>query len=193
MACLWATVLGLGVLVLALMRQVGVMLLRIGPRPPKQVEGLGPRVGDLVDLEHAGSEGISSSGSAAHALVFVSPTCTSCEFIPGAVKSLVHAYTTVEFRILVDGDGVDVENYVRRHRTGSILVLPGSDLRRSLNVNETPFAVLLAPDGRVLAQGISNNREHLEELLRAGAASEVHRDSMGDHVGPVPVDLTAKP
>jgi hypothetical protein len=138
-------VLGLGALVLALYRQVGLLTLRIGPpQGALEIEGEGPKLGAaapaLLGLRGSGSE----------LVAFFSPTCRLCrELLPG-VQAL--GRDGVSIRIVDEGRDPDVFH---------VWNVPGS-----------PFAVHLV-DGVVSAKGLVNTLEQLEGLVSLGLARSV--------------------
>jgi uncharacterized membrane protein YphA (DoxX/SURF4 family) len=136
LAVLAAAVVVLGLLVLALYRQVGVLTLRLGPRVPLELAEEGPAVGALAPaLEHLGEHG-------SELVVFFSPGCRLCRQLAPGVAAL--AREGVPVRLV--HDDVEEEAFAR------------------WNVPGTPFAVALA-EGRVAAKGTVNTLEELDELL----------------------------
>jgi hypothetical protein len=138
-------VLGLGALVLALYRQVGLLTLRIGPpQGALEIEGEGPELGAAAPA----LAGLLGSGS--ELVAFFSPTCRLCrELLPG-VQAL--GRDGVAIRIVDEGRDPDAF--------------------RVWNVPGSPFAVHLV-DGVVSAKGLVNTLEQLEGLVSLGLARSV--------------------
>src|SRR5919106_4394634 len=87
-AALWILVIVLGVLVVALARQVGTLHLRMGPRGALELDEEGPPLGEApepVPARDLDGRAITIGGPGAGQLVvFVSPGCPICrEVLPG--------------------------------------------------------------------------------------------------------------
>jgi hypothetical protein len=135
-----AAVLALGLLVLALYRQVGVLTLRLGPRVALELAEEGPEVGEpapaLERLARCGQE----------LVMFASANCRLCRQLAPGVSALAREGLAVRM--------VEEE-------------LEGDAFER-WNVPGTPFAVHVV-DGRVAAKGTVNTLEELDGLLSVGA------------------------
>jgi methylamine utilization protein MauE len=134
-------VVGLGLLVLALYRQVGVLSARLAPHSALELAEEGPEIGhpapELDDLSRTGS-----------ALVaFFSPTCPLCRNLAPAVGALRR--DGIQVRVV--DETVDQEAFERWN-------VPGS-----------PFAVHVL-DGSVMAKGLVNTLEQLDGLVSLGHA-----------------------
>ncbi len=134
-------VVGLGVLVLALYRQVGVLSARLAPHGALELAEEGPEIGrpapELDDLPRTGS-----------ALVaFFSPTCPLCRDLAPAVGGLRR--DGIQVRVV--DEAADQEAFERWN-------VPGS-----------PFAVHVL-DGSVMAKGLVNTLEQLDGLVSLGYA-----------------------
>jgi len=134
-------VVGLGVLVLALYRQVGVLSARLAPQSALELAEEGPEIGrpapELDDLSRTGS-----------ALVaFFSPTCPLCRDLAPAVGALRR--DGIQVRVV--DEAADQEAFERWS-------VPGS-----------PFAVHVL-DGAVMAKGLVNTLEQLDGLVSLGYA-----------------------
>lgn len=134
-------VVALGLLVLALYRQVGVLTMRIGPRVPFELAEEGPGIG-----EHAPAlEGL--RGRRSEVVFFFSSTCTLCRQLSAGVAALAR-----------QGHGVRVVEQELE---------PAAFVR--WDVPGTPFVVHTV-DGVVAAKGTVNTLEELEVLLATGKA-----------------------
>jgi hypothetical protein len=144
---------GLGVAVLALAREVGMLRLRLGPEGALEIAGEGPELGSDAGLELS-FEPESRLGLA----VFVSENCHVCHALEPAIAALgrdpLVALASFEER----ADAVVWER----------LGIPGS-----------PFAIAVAPDGTVLAKGTFNNLAQLETVLGAAERRQAEREAMG--------------
>jgi hypothetical protein len=133
--------LGLGVAVLALAREVGMLRLRLGPAAALEIPDEGPEVGRPIELADRfpalPPPGITLA-------VFTSEGCRVCRGLAPAISSLGD-----------DPDlAVEVFDEVADADVWSELAIPGS-----------PYALALDANGIVLAKGTFNNLAQLESVL----------------------------
>jgi len=172
---LWGLVLLQAFLVLSALRQIGVLLLRMGPRPALDVgEGAsGPEFGQAAPS--AGAAGIElnplgGNGFAGSVMIFTSPTCGSCVLIPQAVSSLVNRYREVAFVVAANGPERAIGEYRNRFPAAVKVIREDGQLSDAYRIRDVPYAVFTDAAGLVVQKGIVNNREHLEELVKRGLA-----------------------
>jgi hypothetical protein len=138
----------LGVAVLALTREVGMLRLRLGTQGALEVEGEGPELGALSE-ELARRLAVNgappdSNGASLGLAVFTSEGCHICQTLAPAIENVAR-----DPRVAV---GVFDE-------------VTEAELWRSLAVPGSPFAVALDPQGKILAKGTFNNLAQLESVL----------------------------
>jgi thiol-disulfide isomerase/thioredoxin len=192
MSPVWSALLGLTVAVVivqslfivGLARQVGGILLRLGPARAGQVEG-GPEIGTQTDLAHV-EKGRPS------VIAFVSPHCEACKDLPPAFKAVLKNYPELQLIAVITGESQAAKNEYAT-MIGPIARTDLEDLYELWNIDGTPFAVGLDSQGRVLSTGVVNNLEHLEGfaqqvISQALAASHPHSPN-GDHDHRAPQDL----
>jgi hypothetical protein len=132
---------GLGVAVLALAREVGMLRLRLGPGSALEIPEEGPALGVRSDL----IERLEVNSTTDLALaVFLSEACPVCRSLEPAISSLAREPSLA---VAVFDEYSDAEVW-RAHE------VPGS-----------PFAVALDGDGTVRAKGTFNNLAQLESVL----------------------------
>jgi methylamine dehydrogenase accessory protein MauD len=175
-ALLWLAVLALGCVVLALVRQIGVLHARIAPVGALDT-GAGPRAGSpapelLVD-DWSGRRlriGGASEDGRATLLFFLSPRCPVCKELLPAVGALAQQERGW-LRVVWASDGERAEHaaLVRTHDLAARAFVLSTPLALAYRVGQLPFAVLVDAGGTVSAAGIVNTREHLESLLEAHA------------------------
>jgi methylamine dehydrogenase accessory protein MauD len=172
-ALLWIAVVVLALVVVALVRQIGVLHERLRPAGALAIDA-GPRVGEAAPQVEA-----RDLAGAAHAigaplldgrdtlLFFLSPTCPVCKALLPALASLAR---DASLRVLLASDGVEAEHaaFVARERI-ALPYLLSTPLGLAYRVGKLPWAVLVDAGGVVRAQGLVNSREHLESLLEAKA------------------------
>jgi Methylamine utilisation protein MauE len=139
---LWAAVIALAALVLALYRQVGVLHLRLGPRGAFEHEGEGLPLGEPAPDGLAGS-----------LVVFTSQACPICaQIVPGLRPLASDHALPVQHALYEDEHGRRLHDW---------FMVPG-----------TPYAVYVDNDGLVRAKGTVNTLEQLEGVVITGRARE---------------------
>jgi hypothetical protein len=138
----------LATLLLALAREVGVLRLALPPQLPLEIEGEGPARGSRVRIV----DRFLPQPSARFALaVFSSDGCPMCQALAPAVAALQR-------------DPLLAVETFDEHDDG--------DVWRELAIPGSPYALVLALDGTVLAQGTFNSAGQLEALVATGEARE---------------------
>ena len=143
---LWVTVVVLAVVVVALLRQVGVLHARLRPLGVHQA-GEGLDRGDVAPPLPA----VSYAGQAVTLVAFTSPTCTICRTLVPALEALDRQYAEVR-----------------------LVELPLDDATRpsfaAFNVRSTPYVMAVGRDGIVLGGGVANSLEQVEVLVEEAVA-----------------------
>jgi len=174
-ALLWVGLLALAAVVIALVRQIGVLHERLAPAGALSLAS-GAKVGvaapvvtalDLAGVAH--TIGATAPDGRDTLLFFLSPTCPVCKVLLPVLGSLANTEAG-RLRVLLASDGPRAEHeaFVLRER----LVFPyllSAPLGVAYRVGKLPWAVLIDAAGVVRASGLVNSREHLESLLEAKA------------------------
>lgn len=171
---LWALVLALAAVVLALTRQLGVLHQRIAPAGALMLNR-GLTVGDpapvleLVALD--GRElkiGAAREDGRSTLLLFVSPTCPVCKTLLPAVRSSRRDERSwMDVILASDGDTAEQREFVRTQGLEEIPYVVSAALGLAYQVSRLPFAALVDERGLLRARGLVNSREHLESLFEA--------------------------
>ena len=171
---LWLAVVGLGVAVLVLVRQIGILHERIAPAGAL-FGSERPTVGERAPVyelrDWAGRAlrvgGIEECGQRT-LLLFVSPTCPVCKQLLPLARSLRDAEGN-GLRVVLASDGPTAEHaeFVDRHGLEREAYVLSGELGRAYQIGRLPHAILLDREGIVRARGLVNSREHLESLLEA--------------------------
>lgn len=171
---LWILVLVMGGVILALVRQIGVLYERVAPAGALVV-GSGPKageaapeftVGDLANDEHR--VGGKRSDDLSTLLFFLSPTCPVCKTLLPALKSIAHEERKwLNVLLASDGARKEHEAFVAEYRLQQFPYLLSSELGLGYRVGRLPHAVLIDPEGIIRSTGLVNSREHLESLFEA--------------------------
>jgi methylamine dehydrogenase accessory protein MauD len=171
---LWAVVLALIVVLLALTRQVGVLHERIAPAGALMINR-GPAVGEPVaplevtDLQGNSLQiGAPSADGRSTLLVFVSPTCPVCKTLLPVIRAS-HGQERDWLRVVLASDGEPQEHlrFVQQQGLAGVPYVVSSRLGLGYQVNRLPFAALVDGGGVLRARGLVNSREHLESLFEA--------------------------
>ncbi len=175
---LWILVCVLGLVVVALTRQIGLLHGRIAPVGALSVER-GPAVGELAPefmLDALDGEPIRIGGPSASPageeertlLFFLSPTCPVCATLLPTLGRMVRD-APIRTRVIHASDGPRVEHEAFCRDKGiepSDYVL-SRDLGLRFEVSKLPYAVLIDAGGTIRAKGLVNTREHVESLFEA--------------------------
>jgi methylamine dehydrogenase accessory protein MauD len=171
---LWLLVIALSLVVLALVRQVGVLHERITPVGALML-AKGLKVGELAPAvstpELSGRErtlGGPRVDGLSTLVMFVSPTCPVCKALLPVLKSSRRAERSwLEIVLASDGDLASQQSFVREQGLEEFPYIVSSALGMAYQVSRLPFAVLIDADGALKARGLINSREHLESLFEA--------------------------
>ena len=183
---LWIAVLALSAIVLALIRQIGVLHERIAPMGALTIDK-GPKVGDqspvfeLTDLSRRRiTIGAPRGDGRSQLLMFVSSTCPVCKKLIPIAKSVAGAESRW-LDLIFTSDGVPAEQdaLIRKHQLGAYPFVLSAELGMTYRVSKLPYAVLLGEDGVVRGKGLVNTREHLESIV---AAKQMNLASIQDYL-----------
>ena len=170
---LWVAVLALGVVCMALARQIGVLHQRIAPagalalRQPLKAGEPVPEMG-LTALDGAAVRIGGARGGRSQLVLFVSPDCAICESLLPAVRSAQGAERAwLDIVLASDGDAERQLQFVKDKGLGKFPYVLSEQLGRSFGVAKLPYAVLIDEAGKLSATGLVNTREHLESLFVA--------------------------
>jgi hypothetical protein len=138
---LWVAVIVLGVAVIALLRQIGVLHTRLRPMGA-HFAGEGPE-----RLSPAPATDLFTYGAAALTLIaFTSPTCDICKSLEPGLRAL-------------DGQYRELRVEVIEHGPATLTVF------NAFNVTSTPYFVTVDRTSTVQARGVANTLEQVEVLI----------------------------
>jgi methylamine dehydrogenase accessory protein MauD len=169
---LWIGLLVLGVVCMALARQIGVLHQRIAPagalslRQPLKVGDAAPEMA-LTALDGSTVQ-IGGARGRGQLLLFLSPDCKICEALLPAVRSAQGAERQwLDIVLASDGESYAHEEFVREKHLSKFPYVVSEQLGRSYGVAKLPYAVLIDEAGKLSSTGLVNTREHLESLFVA--------------------------
>jgi methylamine dehydrogenase accessory protein MauD len=171
---LWLLVLVLAGVVLALVRQVGILHERVAPAGALSLSG-GPKIGEAAPelvLESWSGASLHVGGRAEDGrsllLFFVSPSCPVCKsLLPVMRRAAESERSWLRSVIASDGPREQHEDFVASHGLERGNYVLSTALGLAYQVAKLPYAVLLDEHGVVRASGLVNTREHLESLFEA--------------------------
>ena len=144
-------------------RQVGLILGRMGPIGARSSENIGPRVGENLNpfLDAADIPGKSGKPTL---YIFGSSSCGICKKIKSAAESLAKYWRGKTELILVYDPMPKGAQVAAEEDQGSVPIVRSS-LRTNVGVNTVPFAIMVDSAGIVLGKGLVNEMSHIESLL----------------------------
>jgi methylamine dehydrogenase accessory protein MauD len=167
----WIVILGLGLALLALARQVGVLHVRLAPAGAL-LSGKGPVVGeaapvlDAVTLDGTALAIGKPAKGRTQLLLFVSPHCPLCKDLIPIAKNFAR---TEKLDIVFVGDDEASEQRAMVARLGmeGLPFVNSSIVGRAFHVDRLPHAALIGADGALISKALVNSREHLESMITA--------------------------
>jgi methylamine dehydrogenase accessory protein MauD len=170
---LWVLVLAMAMMMLALLRQIGVLHERIAPmgaltldRGPK--EGENAPLFEVTDLRRHSPLKIGGARAKSTLLFFLSPTCPVCKKLLPVVKSIAQAEAAwLDVVLTSDGEPAEHERFIRAQHLESFPYVLSADIGMTYRIGKLPYAVLIDDAGVIRAKGLINTREHLESLIEA--------------------------
>jgi len=170
---LWILVLVLAGIVVALVRQVGILHERVAP-VGALATAEGPAIGEpspvLEVVDVSGRElQVGGVQDDATLLFFVSPTCPVCKTLLPTLERVVAREQAVALVLASDGPLEEHRSFIAEGALDRFSYVLSAELGLAFQVAKLPYAVLIDPDGIVRARGIVNTREHVESLFEARA------------------------
>jgi methylamine dehydrogenase accessory protein MauD len=169
---LWIAVIVLAGVVVALVRQLGVLHERVAPVGALMV-GRGPKPGDrapaiAAPLLAGGARTVGGPGARGTLLFFLSPTCPVCKTLLPALRSVARVEAAwLDVVLASDGPREEHVAFVARERLDAFPYVLSGELGLTYEVGKLPYAVLIDASGVLRAKGLVNSREHLESLFEA--------------------------
>lgn len=192
---LWLIVAALCFIVIGLLRQLGLIQLRLGPDPGVLVtkEGLdrGTQSPDFAALDVRTKREVRSTALRGRRLLllFVTPTCLACRQLVPHINDLAHERgREVEVLAVCHGSDVTCGEFAAAYRLETPLLLdPINAIAELYDVRMTPFGFVIDENGIVRLRGIVNSWPQLAALLEEegtvmptpwqAVASQARRDS----------------
>jgi methylamine dehydrogenase accessory protein MauD len=159
---LWLLVIVEAVIIIALMRQVGTLLLRVGTSPVFAVEP-GPSVGETATW--LPSEAAAGEDDRLTVLAFVSTSCGACDTLAPGLNAVVADYAhDARVYAISREDEQATADWARRLRLKSP-TLTSEEAFQAYAIDGTPYVFVLDSGGRIQARGGVNHLDQLESML----------------------------
>lgn len=169
--------------VIALVRQVGLLHLRLRPVPALDREE-GPQPGAILSFSPPPGELVPSAERVV--LGFFSPTCGVCGPLMPAFQSLASTLSAEEGVVLVtDVDAERARDYLGSKKIRVPVIAEESSFKAN-GIPGSPYVAVIDRESRVLTRGTVNTLEQIELLLEAARSPEAQRD--GTHADRVPAE-----
>ena len=171
----WVLLLGLAVVVLALVRQVGVLHTRFGTPPGALVINKKIRTGERspeFKLRTIDSKevviGATDTAGRSTLVMFVSPECPVCATLLPALKS-IGSQESQWLRLVFasDGEVATQQQFFNDKGLHDYPYVLSHELGLTYQIGRLPYGVLIDASGVMVAQGLCNSREHVESLFEA--------------------------
>lgn len=177
---LWIVVAILSVIVLGLVRQLGLIHLRLGPEQNLWTTREGLEIGSAapgfraMDVLHGEELTLQNLKGKPSVLVFLSPTCGPCvELMPHIRDFQKSKSGRVSLVLLSQASPQSSREFAITHQL-NVPVISDADgeIFKTYQAPATPFAYRLDKEGVVRRRGVVNTFEALEALLDDASSSE---------------------
>ncbi len=167
----WAVIITIAVCILAviqyaLLRQVGLMLVRLGPgsaRPLYQ----GPRQGEYLGLKFE-TLWKERKQSLPTLYIFASALCPICESVRRACKHVASQWSgVVDLVFIYEG-----EESAPQNEAPNVIIWSHPRLMDELEIRLVPYGVMTDGSSTVVAAGLISNASQLESLLQTSQPVE---------------------
>jgi methylamine dehydrogenase accessory protein MauD len=159
-------------LILALVKQIGLLHRRIAPMGALMMD-TGPKIGEAAphfDLSSLDGAPVALGQPAARntLLFFLSPDCPVCKkLIPILRRLKIDEAASLDIVLASDGEASEHRPFYEREKLSPFPYVLSRELGLAFRVSRLPFAVLIDRAGAVRAKGLVNSREQIESLLTA--------------------------
>ncbi|BBH46602.1 methylamine dehydrogenase accessory protein MauD [Pseudomonas sp. KU43P] len=196
---LWLLLIAVAFIVMALVRQIGVLHGRIAPAGALMVDK-GVTVNDPAPQvtaadRHGRPVNIGYRSERSQLLFFLAPGCPVCKSLLPAVKSIAKDNSgELDVIYVSDGDFAEQQALIEANGLQQATYVVGPEIGMTYQIGKLPYAVLIDSAGTLRAKGLVNSREHLDSLFETvhlGSASLQHylhgehkHDHAHDHAHP---------
>lgn len=183
---LWVLLLGIAFLNLAILRQLGLLWVRVGGALGALQTSDGPGVGEPVPINEVadrfgvwrplvGTEGVIKL------LVFLSPSCSICDSLIETIPDFARSVRSEAELLVILSDQKAMEKFNSWPAKAPHIVIEAS-LENLFEVPTFPYGIAVNGEGRVASKGIVNDMIQLESLINEAVA--IQQEVRHDHAGP---------
>ena len=167
-------VLALCAVVVALVRQIGVLHERLAPAGALMLDK-GPKVGEEApqfELPTLGGETVTLGGpdskNRSTLVFFLSPTCPVCKTLLPVLDAMRKSERDwLRIVLASDGDLPAQQSFVAANGLAVFPYVLSAELGLAYQVSKLPYGILIDEHGILRSKGLINSREHLESLFEA--------------------------
>lgn len=194
----WAVIIALAVITLSLVRQFGIVAIRLNPSTGMETsEGPGPGtelVAQQVSLLSGGTALFGGQRERPLVTVFLSPDCSICNTVARHVGTVARDYRDdLDLLVVIHATPRVAREYARDHSFDEVPVAIKQNFPSNHGISTTPFALALTTDGTVAARGVPNALEHLEEMVAQARGYDPAEDgAYAAELGPVVDDAPSR-
>lgn len=161
---LWLILNSIGILILAalqylVIRQIGLMLVRLGPIGARSSVDDGPRAGEVLSQQFSELRAGLPVGTRDLLVLFGSRSCSLCSEIRAGAQALQRHWSGTVQIVMVYDEVFDLSD------CSLPIFFDWADKRRELSIKAVPFGVRVDSSDRVLGKGLVNTISHVESLL----------------------------
>ncbi len=175
---LWILVLFETTLLMLLLRSLGQLRQRGGFSTPvsqsfaAQGLSLGTQAPDFLATDYEGKAiNLAETDGKWRVLAFISPGCPACEITLNALRNLWEEQRNVGVLVVGGADRKANQEYAAEHEARIPIWTASTKVVKELYlVQGVPFAYILDRNGIILAKGILNTQDHLQQLLEEAHA-----------------------
>lgn len=167
---LWLGFIGLAVLVMGLIRQIGLLHERSAPLGAMMLDH-GPDIGEQSPVFQVDdfygvplAVGQALTPGRPSLLMFTGPTCPICAKLFPIIRSVAQR-EGADVVLISDGNAADHRKFLAEHDMGEVRYVVSAEIGMKFQVAKIPYGVLLDEQGMILAKGLCNTREHVESLF----------------------------
>ncbi|BFM18266.1 hypothetical protein R50073_44490 [Maricurvus nonylphenolicus] len=171
----WLAIVALFIVVLALVRQIGLLHERISPVGALSIDKQKLKLGEAAPsftLPSLTGGTIALGGDfnkpKSTLVFFLSDTCPVCKTLLPVLKSVARRESDwLELVLASDGDENGHKEFIARENLQDFPYVVSTELGMGFEVGKLPYGVLLDESGNLTSHGLVNTREHLESLIEA--------------------------
>lgn len=171
---MWVIIAGLTFTVVGLLRQLGLIQLRLGVDPGALIttEGIARGVPapdfEAADVGTGKRVRLAEFRGQRVMLVFLTTGCLACRELVPHLNEVAREYRdSIQFLTVCYGDVPACSYFARTHHLEiTMLSDPTNVVATSYGITATPFAFLIGEQGLVLLRGVANSWPQLEALLK---------------------------